>query len=355
MRCAAKHPVGRALQLWRRLPRVARIVLARLFVLPPQMLGVTLVTFLLVRMLPGDPALLLLGRMASPETVRMLRNKLGLDASLYEQFISYVGATLHGDLGVSPFTSNPVALDLIQRAPATLELICYAMPLTMLIGVSVAVIGVVRRGGLVDRGIAAYGTTAGSIPDFCVGLLLIFFLFHKLGWAPAPFGRLDVVLTPPPTRTGFYTVDSLIVGDWGTFRSSVAHLALPVLTITIANVGAVIKLTRAAFAESYGSAFVVHARACGLSQRQLTMIALRNSLGPIISLAGFLTGFLLGAAVLVETLFAWGGLGQYAVQAVVNSDYSALQGFVLLASVFILLVYLVADILYEFADPRIRV
>jgi ABC-type dipeptide/oligopeptide/nickel transport system permease component len=343
------------LQVWRRLPRVVRIILARLSLLAPQMFGVTLITFLLIRMLPGDPALLLLGHLASPETVRMLRHKLGLDASLYEQIISYIGATLHGDLGVSPFTSNQVAIDLMQRAPATLELICYAMLVTLLIGITIAVIAVVRPGGLVDLGSTAYGMAAGAVPDFCVGLLLIFFLFHILGWAPAPFGRIDAMLAPPPTRTGFYSLDSLLAGDWTVFSSSAAHLALPVLTIAIVNAGAFIKLTRAVFAESYWSDFVVHARACGLSEQRLIIIALRNSLGPIISLAGFLTGFLLGADVLVETLFAWGGLGQYAVEAVANSDYSALQGFVLLASVFILLVYLVSDILYELTDPRIRV
>lgn len=345
----------RALQAWRRLPRVVRIVSSRLALLVPQMFGVTLVTFLLVRLLPGDPALLLLGNLATPDAVRALRHKLGLDGSLFEQFTHYIGMILHGDLGLSPFTSNPVALDLMQRAPATLELIGYSMLLTLLIGVTVAVIAVVRSGGLVDIGSIAYGMAAGAVPDFWVGLLLIFFLFHVLGWAPAPFGRIDAMLTPPPTRTGFYTLDSLLAGDWQVFGSSVSHLALPVLTITIVNAGAVMKLTRAVFAQAYWSDFIVHARACGLSEGRLTLIALRNSLGPIISLAGFLTGFLLGAAVLVETLFAWGGLGQYAVQAVVNSDYAALQGFVLVASAFILLVYLVVDILYELADPRIRV
>jgi peptide/nickel transport system permease protein len=299
--------------------------------------------------------MLVLGNLASPETLRMLRHKLDLDASLHEQFLRYVGAILHGDLGVSLFTSDPVALDLMQRGPATLELILYSMLVTLLGGVAVAVISVVRPGGLVDLGSKIYGMAAGAIPDFFVGLLLIFFLFHMLDWAPAPFGRIDTMLTVPPTRTGFYSVDSVLAGDWSAFGSSIAHLTLPVLTITIVNVGAVIKLTRAVFADSYRSDFVVHARACGLSEQRLIMIALRNSLGPIISLAGFLTGFLLGAEVVVETLFAWGGLGQYAVQAVINSDYSALQGFVLVASVFILLVYLVTDILYELSDPRIRV
>jgi ABC-type dipeptide/oligopeptide/nickel transport system permease component len=341
--------------LWRLLPRVVRIVLVRLCVLPLQMFGVSLVTFLLVRMLPGDPATLLLGQLTSAETVRTLRHKLGLDVSLYEQFIRYIDATLHGDLGMSPFTSNPVALDLMQRAPATLELLCYAMLFTLLIGITIAVVAVVRPGGLVDLGSTVYGMAAGAVPDFCVGLLLIFVLFHLLGWAPVPFGRIDAMLAPPPTYTGFFTVDSMLAGDWAALGSSVAHLALPVMTITIVYVGALIKLTRVVFAESYWSTFVVYARACGISEPRLIMIALRNSLGPIISLAGFLTGFLLGAEVLVETLFAWGGLGQYAVQAVVNSDYLALQGFMLLASVFIVLVYLAADVLYELADPRIRV
>jgi len=344
-----------ALRAWRRLPRLLRIVLGRLALLVPQMFGVTLVTFLLVRLLPGDPARLMLGNLATPDSVRALRHKLGLDQSLLEQFVRYAGDVLHGDFGRSPFTSNPVAVDLMQRAPATLELIFYAMLFTVLIGVTVAVISVVRAGGLVDLGSSAYGMAAGAIPDFWVGLLLIFFLFHILGWAPAPFGRLDTMLSPPPTRTGFYTVDSLLAGDWGTFASAVSHLALPVLTITIVNAGAVMKLTRAVFARAWWSDYVTHGRACGLAEWRLVGIALRNSLGPIISLAGFLTGFLLGAAVLVETLFAWGGLGQYAVQAVVNSDYAALQGFVLVASAFILLVYLVVDILYEVADPRIQV
>ena len=342
-------------RMWSRLPRLVRIVAGRLALLVPQMFGVTLVTFLLVRLLPGDPARLMLGNLATPDSVRALRHKLGLDAGLWQQFVSYAGTVVHGDLGTSPFTSNPVAVDLLQRAPATLELIGYAMVLTMIIGVALAVIAVVRPGGLVDVSTSAYGMMAGAIPDFWIGLLLIFFLFHVLGWAPAPFGRLDAMVPSPPTRTGLMTIDSLLAGDWVALWSAIAHLALPVLTITLVNAGAVMKLTRAVFAQAYWSEYIGHARACGLSEWRLAVIALRGCLGPIISLAGFLTGFLLGAAVLVETLFAWGGLGQYAVQAVVNSDYAALQGFVLVASAFILVVYLVVDILHEIADPRIRV
>lgn len=342
------------MQAWRRLPRWSRIVLGRGVLIVPQMAGVLLVTFLLVRLLPGDPALLLLGNMATPEAIEALRERLGLNDTVWEQFLRYVGQVTHGDLGISIFTSNPVTVDLLARAPATLELIAYAMVLTLLIGVTLAVVSVVRQGGVVDIGSRVYGLAAGAIPDFWVGLLLIYFLFYVLQVAPAPFGRIDAFLSAPPTITGFYTLDSLIAGDVEAFRSSAARLALPVLTIAIVNAGALMKMTRTVFADIYRSEFVRHARACGLPERAIVRSVLRNSLPPIITLVGFLTGFLLGAAVLVETIFAWGGLGQYAVQAVINSDYPALQGFVLVASAFILVVYLVVDILYELADPRIQ-
>lgn len=341
--------------VWRSLPRPLRIVVARLPLLLPQMFGVMLITFMLVRLLPGDPALLMLGNMATPESLAALREKLGLDKSIWEQFLSYVGNVLHGDLGTSLFTSNPVTTDLMERAPATLELISYAMVLTILVGVTLAVISVVREGGIVDIGSRIYGLAAGAIPDFWVGLLLIFFLFYMAGIAPAPFGRIDAMLSPPPSVTGFYTLDSLLAGDWQALWSSAGRLVLPVLTLAIVNAGALMKMTKTTFSDIYRSDFIRYQRACGLPEAAIRRNALHNSLPPIITLVGFLFGFLLGAAVLVETIFSWGGLGQYAVMAVVNSDYPALQGFVLVAAGFILVVYLIVDILYELADPRIKV
>lgn len=343
------------IQFWKRLPRPARIVAGRSVVIVPQMFGVMLVTFLLVRMLPGDPTLLLLGNMATPETIEALRERLGLNLGVWDQFLAYVSNVLQGDLGISIFTSNPVLTDLLKRAPATLELITYSMILTVLLGVTLAVVSVVKAGGAVDYGTRVYGLAAGAIPDFWVGLLLIYFLFYLAGIAAPPFGRIDAFLTPPPTVTGFYTIDSLIAGDWDAFVSSVGRLALPVLTLTIVNAGALMKMTQSVFAGVYRSDFIRHQRASGLPERVIIRSALRNSMPPVITLVGFLFGFLLGAAVLVETIFAWGGLGQYAVQAVVNSDYPALQGFVLVAAAFILVVYLIVDILYELADPRIQV
>jgi len=337
------------------LPRPLRIVLLRLTVLIPQMLGVLLATFLLIRLLPGDPALLMLGSMATPEQIASLREQLGLTGSLWTQFVAYVGTVIHGDLGTSMFTANPVTVDLLERVPATLELITYAMLLTVLIGVSLAVIAVVKPKGIVDKVSRVYGLAAGAIPDFWVGLLLIYFLFFLTGLAPAPFGRLDAIVSAPPAITGFLTIDALLAGDLTAFQSAAAKLCLPVLTLAIVNAGALMKMTHTVFADNYHSEYIRHARACGLPETQLIRSALRNSLPPIITIVGFLFGFLLGAAVLVETIFAWGGLGQYAVSAVMNSDYPALQGFILVASAFILIVYTIVDVLYGLVDPRIEI
>lgn len=339
---------------WRSLPRPARILLARLPMIVPQMLGVIFVTFVLVRLLPGDPVLLMLGNMATEDSIAALREQLGLTGSIWSQFVAYLGQLSRGDLGISLFTSNPVAHDLLDRAPATLELIVYAMILTVTAAVWLSVRAVIRPGSAADVGGRVYGLAAGAIPDFWVGLLLIYFFFTVLGVAAAPFGRIDPMLSPPPALTGFYTLDSLIALDWPAFVSSVGRLVLPVATLALVNTGALMKMTRTVFAEVWRSEFIRHQRASGLPEQWIVRRALRNSLPPLITIVGFLFGFLLGAAVLVETIFAWGGIGQYAVQAVINSDYPALQGFVLVASGFVLIVYLVVDILYELVDPRIE-
>jgi peptide/nickel transport system permease protein len=297
----------------------------------------------------------MLGNFATPDSIAALRQRLGLDRSIWEQFLIYIGNVFQGDLGVSLYTSSPVLTDLSQKAPATLELIIYAMIGTVIIGVTVAVVSVVKAGGVVDYGSRIYGLAAGAIPDFWVALLLIFFLFYMAGIAPAPFGRIDPMVLPPPAITGFYTIDSLLAGDLAAFKSSVSRLALPVLTLVIVNAGMIMKITKTTFADIYRSEFIRHQRISGLPERVIMRNALRNSLPPIITTIGFLFGFLLGGAVLVETLFSWGGLGQYAVTAVINSDYPALQGFVLVTSAFILVIYLVVDVLYELVDPRIEV
>jgi peptide/nickel transport system permease protein len=293
--------------------------------------------------------------MATPVSIAALRERLGLDHGIGDQFVRYIVNVAHGDLGVSIFTSHTVVSDLLERTPATLELIGYSMLFSILIGVSLGVVAVVWRDGIVDRATRVYGLAAGAVPDFWIGLLLIFFLFHIAGWAPAPFGRIDALLSLPNRMTGFYTLDGLMTGNLQIVGSAIAHLALPVLTLVLVNAGGLMKMTKTVFADVYRSEFIRHQSACGLPERVVVRSALRNALPPVITMIGFVFSFLLGAAVVVETIFAWGGPGEYAVQAVVNSDYPALQGFVLVASTFIVLVYLAVDVLYELADPRIQV
>lgn len=344
-----------AVRLYKKLPRTIKVIFIGLMRIIPQMLGIMIVTFLMVRAMPGNTALLLLGNTATPETIAALRARLGLDSPIWTQMWIYFKGVLHGDLGVSPFTSNPVTEDLLQRAPATLELISYAMIIMIIIGVGMAIITTVRKNGILDYSSRLYSLLAGAIPDFWTALLLIYFVFYVAGVAPAPFGRIDAHLIPPETITGFLTIDSLLSGNWNAFESSVAKLFLPVLTLVIVYAGMLMKIAKSSFEDIYHSEFMNHKRACGMSEWTIIKSTVRNGMPPVITLVGFLFGFLLGAAVLVETIFSWGGLGQYAVSAVSHSDYPALQGFVLVAGIFIIIVYLIVDVLYAVFDPRIEV
>ena len=334
--------------------RFLRYAGKRLLFLIPQLIAVSIIVFFLVRLLPGDPAFLMAGQFATKERIEEVRRDLGLDRPLAEQYVIYVGNVLRGDFGKSWRTSQNVTADIRQRLPATLELVLCAGILSVLLGVPIGVYTAVKRRGIADRGLFVYGMLAGSIPDFWLGLILIFIFFSKLGIVPGPIGQLDPILSAPPTVTGMIVVDALLAGQWETFRSALAHLVLPVMTLTLVYMTLVIKNTRSTVEDMMQSDFVEHGRALGLPQRTLLRYALRNAMPPIVTVIGIVFWFLLGGAVLVETVFAWGGLGQYAVEAVVNSDYAPLQAFVLLAAVFTLMVFLLVDLAYFVIDPRIK-
>ena len=334
--------------------RFLRYAGKRLLFLIPQLIAVSIIVFFLVRLLPGDPAFLMAGQFATKERIEEVRRDLGLDRPLAEQYVIYVGNVLRGDFGKSWRTSQNVTADIRQRLPATLELVLCAGILSVLLGVPIGVYTAVKRRGIADRGLFVYGMLAGSIPDFWLGLILIFIFFSKLGIVPGPIGQLDPILSAPPAVTGMIVVDALLAGQWETFRSALAHLVLPVMTLTLVYMTLVIKNTRSTVEDMMQSDFVEHGRALGLPQRTLLRYALRNAMPPIVTVIGIVFWFLLGGAVLVETVFAWGGLGQYAVEAVVNSDYAPLQAFVLLAAVFTLMVFLLVDLAYFVIDPRIK-
>jgi len=326
----------------------------RLAFLPVQLVIVSVIVFFLVRLLPGDPSYLLAGPFATVERVDEVRRRLGLDQPIYVQYVSYLRSVMRGEFGTSWITSQPVLQDIGQRLPATMELILAAMLLSVLVGIPLGVWTAVRKTGVADRAVLAYGMLAGALPDFWFALIMIFLFFFQLGWAPGPIGQLDLTVSIPPRVTGMYAVDALLAGDWEAFRSALAHLVLPVTTLTAIYMPLVMKNTRSTMEEMLGSEFVTYARAAGLPRAVQLRYALRNSMPSVVTIIGILFWFLLGGAVLVETVFAWGGLGQYAVQSVVNSDYAPLQAFVLVTAVFTSIVFLLVDLGYFLLDPRIK-
>ena len=334
--------------------RYAPFVGKRLFQLVPQLLAISAVTFLLIRLLPGDPARALLGPHATADSVASLNAAMGLDRSIPAQYVIYLGDILHGDLGHSWFTGQSVTTDLAQRAPATIELLLYAMLVALIVGLALGTYSATRqaRGGL-SVGIRWYTRLAGAFPDFWVGLLAIYLFFFRWHIAPAPLGRLSLATTPPPKVTGLYTVDSLLNGNLATFRDAVAHLALPVLVLGLILAPMIARVTSTSVAETLRSETIRYGRAAGLKRSTLYRYLIRNSLPPVITIGGILFVYLLGGAVLIEKVFSWGGIGQYAVQSVANSDFSAIQGFVLLAATFTVLVYLLVDLVHMAIDPRV--
>ena len=326
----------------------------RLAFLPVQLLIVSVIVFFLVRLLPGDPSYLLAGPFATVERVDEVRRRLGLEQPLYVQYARYLRSVMRGELGTSWITSQPVLQDIGQRLPATMELILAAMLLSVLVGIPLGVWTAVRKTGIADRAVFGYGMLAGALPDFWFALIMIFLFFFRLGWAPGPIGQLDLTVSIPPRVTGMYALDALLAGDGPAFRSALAHLVLPVTTLTAIYMPLVMKNTRSTMEEMLGSEFVAYARAAGLSRAVQLRYALRNSMPSVVTIVGILFWFLLGGAVLVETVFAWGGLGQYAVQSVVSSDYAPLQAFVLVTAVFTSIVFLLVDLGYFLLDPRIK-
>lgn len=330
----------------------------RLLGIIPTLFLVSVLVFSMVRLLPGNPAYRLAGIAATPETIARLETEMGLDKPLPVQYVLYLKRVFHGDFGNSTYTRFPVLTELAQRIPATLELLTLSLLAAISIGVPLgAFLAIVQRrlvGRIADRLTFLYGMLAGAIPEFWVGLMLIYLFFFRLRWFPGPTGQLDFSISPPVHITGMYLFDALLTFNWPAFLSAARHLALPVATLAFLTTAPIIKMTRASLNDALNADYVQYARKCGLPTKLVIRYALRSALPPIVTLVALLYSYLLGGAVLVEKVFAWGGLGQYAVQSVVVSDYPSLQAFVLIAAVFSLFVFLIVDIIYALIDPRIR-
>ena len=326
----------------------------RLVFVGPQLIGILFVSFMLVKLIPGDPAVMMLGPFATEDGLARLRAELGLDRSILEQFGIYVFRVVQGDLGTSWQTTMPVTSDLTQRFPATLELVTLSLALALLIGIPLGVAGAKNTRGILRKIADYYGLMAGSLPDFWFALVLIFLFYTILGIAPAPLGRLDFVIIPPNTVTGSLLIDSLIAGNWAAFRNAAGHLVLPVLTLGIINAGPILKMTQSTMERMLQADFSKYAEMCGLPRNVVVRKAFRNALPSIVTIVSVLYGFLIGGAVLVEIVFSWGGAGQYAVQGVLNSDLNPVLGFVLYSAILSLVIYLIVDLIYFAIDPRTR-
>jgi len=321
----------------------------------PALIGILVVSFLLTRALPGDPAVYFAGPAADAESIENIRKQLGLDKSLFSQFYIYVSDLAQGDLGSSISTGRPVLEELGRRLPASMELTFLALVFAISVALPLGILSATRPDSWVDHITRIIVTMGVSLPTFFTGLFFIYLFYFVLGVAPSPIGRLDFIYSPPPQVTGFYLVDSLLVGDGELFLASLKQLILPAITLGLFVLAPLARMTRAAMLQALSSEFIRFAKANGLPQRKiLFQYALPNALLPVLTTLGMVFSFLLGSNVLVEKVFAWPGIGSFAIEALVASDYAAVQGFVLAMALLYITLNLMIDVAYTMVDPRVK-
>lgn len=315
--------------------------------------GVSVLVFMLVHFIPGDPATAMLGERATEENVERIREQLGLNLPLHEQYIIWVRNILRGNLGATVRGNLPVADELAARFPATVELALSALVLATLIGVPIGIVSAVNRNSIIDT-VTMIGALIGvSIPIFVLGLLLIYFVGVILGWLPF-VGRIDPMIDLD-RRTGLLVVDSLITGNWEALGDALSHLILPAITLMTIPLAIIARITRSTMLDVLNQDYIRTARAKGLSERVVVnMHALRNALLPIMTIIGLQLGALLSGAVLTETIFSWPGIGKWLFDSIIARDYPIVQSVTLMIALIYILANFSVDILYTLADPRVR-
>jgi peptide/nickel transport system permease protein len=332
-------------------------VARRLLLLGPMLLGITLLSFLLSQAVPADPVTANLGEQAAadPQVVAAFRREWGLDRSLPEQYAVYVWNVMRGNLGVSISTRQPVWRDLQQRLPATIELAVVAMALSIAVGLPLGILSAVRRDSVVDQVTRVISLVGVSMPIFWLGLVALLVFYARLGWAPAP-GRLSASLPAPPLVTGFLLVDSLLAGRRDAALDTLHHLVLPAAVLCTYNLGVLARLMRGTTLDVLGEEYVRTARAKGLGERAVVLRhAARNALLPVVTVIGLGFGRLLSGAVIIESVFAWPGLGLYAFRSATSLDFPAIMGVGMVVATVYLVANLLVDLAYAVIDPRVQV
>lgn len=329
----------------------------RLLYIIPQLFSVVVIAFFAVRKIPGDPARIMAGALVDEAGVEQIRERIGLSGTLFEQFKTYFGNLLHGDFGNSWVTGNPVIEDIKTRLPATLQLVILALIISLFVMVPLGLKSITSAKGpggkIIKKALSGYGMAAGAFPDFWLALILIFVFYVKLGIAPSPTGQIDLALSLPAQITGFSLIDSLIVGDIPAFMSILSRHIIPVFVLAFVYGGGILKVALTSATSTQKSEFINYAKINGVKPNYLQKYISKASRPSVATFTAVNFGYMLGGTALVESVFSWGGFGQYAIQSVVNSDFTAIQGVVLISAVLNLVVYVLVDIIYMYIDPRI--
>lgn len=333
---------------------MGRMITKRLSMLLLVVFGVTLMTFMLSHIIPGDPARMLVGQRANEETLNQVRHQLGLDQPVWVQYFDYLKGLSSGDLGNSIRTQQPVSQDLLAFFPATIELALVAFLIAIIVGIPLGVLSAVKKDTGWDHGARVFSIAGVSIPVFWSGLVVILILYGYLGWFPSS-GRLDITIPPPTKITGMYLLDSLLTGNWPAFKNSFWHILLPAVTLSYAQLAVITRQVRASMLEVLGQEYIRTALANGISGPFLLFrYALRNALIPTVTVVGLSFGSLLGGAVVTETIFGWPGMGKYVVDSISYLDFPAIMGFTLIISIGYALINLMIDLIYYVLDPQIK-
>ncbi|EMO4162881.1 dipeptide ABC transporter permease DppB [Morganella morganii] len=334
-----------------------QFILRRVGMVIPTFIGITLLTFIFVHLIPGDPVTIMAGeRGISPERHAQLMAALGLDQPYWKQYLHYINGVLHGDLGLSLKSRQPVWEEFVPRFKATLELAACAMIFAISVGIPVGVLAAVKRGSIFDHTAIGISLTGYSMPIFWWGIMLIMLVSVNLDLTPVS-GRLSdsVFLDDSQPLTGFMLIDTLIWGEDGDFHDAVMHLILPSIVLGTIPLAVIVRMTRSAMLEVLGEDYIRTARAKGLSRLRVIVVhALRNALLPVVTVIGLQVGVMLAGAILTETIFSWPGIGRWLIDALQRRDYPVVQGGVLLIAILIILVNLCVDLLYGVVNPRIR-
>jgi len=321
----------------------------------PALIGIVVITFILSRVLPGDPAIVMAGEQATDDVIAKIRMDMGLDKPLFVQFFSYVGQLLQGNLGFAYHTGHTVLSDFAIRFPATIELTLASVIIAICVAIPVGIIAATRKESFIDHISRVFSLIGACVPIFWLGLLFIYIFYSILGWAPAPMGRISGDLNPPTHITGLYVVDSLMTGDMVALKSSFAHLLLPAICLSTGTMAIVARMTRSSMLEVIGQDYVRTARAKGLSETAVVgKHSLINALIPTLTVLGLQFGGLLGGAVITETIFSWPGVGGYVTDSILAADYAPIQAFTLVSAILFSFINLAVDLVYGLIDPRIR-